>query len=593
MFGLFKKNRVTDEVVVKLMPPRRGDFAGLRSADGLPQDLYRVAAVQNTMRGRTMQESLVPCRDSVKALVAQIKKRMMDVYYVTARRFVVECRDAEGASMRRTVKIDVGSEAFAAWLQVNVRTPGENVTAQRMAAFLDGRDVPGWLVVENEERLAEGKGASASAVGREALVPGAVVLGQYRVERELGQGGMGKVFLATDTRTTIEARRRVVLKVLRMENAHDARAQAQFKKEADTLADLRNDRIAACYNSFVLGDVSVLVMEYVEGVSLDRFLAERGGTLDEETTRTLLLPIAEALDYVHTKKVYHLDVKPQNIIVRSTPKSGIRTCLLDFGIARQSRIDAMSRYTMSVEGTLQYMSPDQRMGEPPSAAMDVYSLAVTAYECLTGRLPHPHGWRRTDVVEDISPRTPFSQAVMRGVAALPERRPATCVQMVVPERLDGGTPEARVPKGRSEGEAPLKSDDAGGGGFLGGGHVHVEDGARPLDSLGKAVWNYRAMLAQSADRAASSESRRADWMRAQQARLRDLTADLARVDTDALIDFFRGVKEQIAAAKKTPDEFFAATDRLVELRAGLPESGGAILKALYASVAPCEREGKR
>lgn len=573
MFGLFeKKNRVTDDVVLKLMPAVKGDFEGLRFANDLPQELYKISIVQNTMRGQSMQVRLVPCRDTVKTLMVQIKKGQSEVYYVTPRPFVLECKDGDGALVRYTVKFDVGSPQFATWLQLCVRTPGENVTVENLAAQFDGKALPSWLTVVDSEQIAEPQpepDPEPVRTGAESLVPGAVVFGRYRIECELGEGGMGKVFLATDTETTIESRRKVVLKVLHLENAHDPKAQEQFKKEANTLAELHDDRIAACYNSRMYGDVPILVMEYVEGVSLDKYLEEHDGVLDEAETRELLLPIAEALDYAHKKGTYHLDVKPQNIIVRKTPKMGMRTCLLDFGIARRTHADGSHTRTMSVVGTLQYMSPDQHMNEPPSAAMDVYSLAVTAYECMTGRMPYPDGWKRSVRVAEIAPSTPFSRAIMKGISGLPESRPQTCVQLINPPI------EVRTPPPPPDGDRKNSG---------GGNPPPPPPPPPPLMSLKRSVEIYRMMLAQSANKVANADAERADWMRDRQARLRDLTVDLASANEEELADFFRDIRSRIAAMKSSPDDFFAATDRLVELRAGLPQADGAAWEALKESV---------
>ena len=580
MFGLFeKKNCVTDDVVLKLMPAVKGDFEGLRFENDMPQDLYMISTIQFSLRGKSEQDRLVPCRDGVKALLVRIKKGQAEVYYVRSRPFVVECKDRDGALVRSTVKFDVGDPRFANWLQLCVRTPGENVTAENLAAQFDGKALPSWLTVEGSEQIAEPQpepDPEPVRTGAESLVPGAVVFGRYHIECELGEGGMGKVFLATDAETTIEARRKVVLKVQHIENAHDPKAQEQFKKEAATLAELRDDRIAACYNSRMYGDVPILVMEYVEGVSLDKYLAERDGVLDEAETRELLMPIAEALDYAHRKNIYHLDVKPQNIIVRKTPKMGLKTCLLDFGIARRTHADGSHTRTMSVVGTLQYMSPDQHMNEPPCAAMDVYSLAVTAYECMTGCMPYPDGWKRSVRVAEIAPSTPFARAIMKGISGLPENRPATCALLVNP-------PIEVLPSPPPPSSPHPRADRAKGDG-AGKPPPPPPSPPQPLTALKRTIEIYRMMLAQSANKVANADAERADWMRDRQARLRDLTVDLASVNEGDLADFFRDIRSRIAAMKSTPDDFFAATDRLVELRAGLPKTGGVAWEALKESV---------
>lgn len=578
MFGLFrKKNGVTEDVVFKLMPATGGDFEGLRFADDVPQDLYKISDVQNTMRGQSTQSCLVPCRDTVRALRVQIRKHQAEVYYVTPRPFPLEHVDETGTRMRHTVVCDTKATSFAGWLQMHVRKPGENIGTATLSEWWKGRKLPDWLTVSGSEQIAEPEPQpEPEKGGTEALAPGAVVMGRYRIERELGQGGMGKVFLATDDMTTLATRRHVVLKVLHMEDAHDVKAQERFKKEAATLSGLSHGNIAAYYDSFMFGDVPILVMEYVEGVSLDRYLEERrDGILDEATTRELLRPIAEALDYAHQRKIYHLDVKPQNIIVRTTPKLGRRTCLVDFGIARKTQVGGMQTFTMmNTVGTPQYMSPDQYMNEVPCAAMDVYSLAVTAYECMTGKMPYPSGWKRTVVVPPIGPDTPFTHAVMRGLDGLPEKRPATCLCLIDPP-CSAVEPEPVQPKPVPVPEAdkrpspPLQPEKAK---------------EAPHADLRKTIANYRTMLAQSANKAERDDPERAAWLRGRQAQLRDITRNFAQVNERVLVDFFGTVRKHLKEAGASPEEFFAATDRLVELRAGLPQDGGAVWSAISKSV---------
>lgn len=571
MFGLFeKKNCVTDDVVLKLMPAVKGDFEGLRVVNDLPQELYKISTVQNTMRGQSTLVRLVPCRDTVKALLVQIKKGQSEVYYVRVRPFAMECGDRDGARMRYTVKFDVGSPQFATWLQLCVRTPGENITAENLAAQFDGKALPSWLMVVDREQIAEPQpepDPEPVRKGAESLVPGAEVFSRYRIECELGEGGMGKVFLATDTKANVEARRKVVLKVLHIENAYDLKAQEQFKKEAATLADLRDDRIAACYDSCMYGDVPILIMEYVEGVSLDKYLEEHDGVLGEAETKELLLPIAEALDYAHKKNTYHLDVKPQNIIVRRTPKMGLKTCLLDFGIARKAHADGSRTYTMSVSGTRQYMSPEQWNKEPFSAGMDVYSLAVTAYECLMGQLPFNDGWKKSELaqVKSIGSNSRFAEVIMRTIFRSADC-PSTCVQLINPPI----EPPPPPPK------KPVRPEN--------GGDVPPPPPPPPLMSLKRTIEIYRMMLAQSATKIANTDAERADWMRDRQARLRDLTVDLASANEEELADFFRDIKSRITAMKSIPDDFFVATDRLVELRAGLPKTGGTAWRTICDSI---------
>lgn len=259
--------------------------------------------------------------------------------------------------------------------------------------------------------------------------PGALVAGRYLVEREIGRGGMGRVFVAEDRNNeTIHSRKRVVLKILAGSGNADDAMRRRFESEANLLAGMSNDGIASCYDALMLSDgMPVLVMEYIDGKPLDEYIRDCGGRLGEDDCRELLLPIAGALDYAHEHGVFHLDVKPQNIMVRKTRSNGAATCLIDFGIATATGQDSVG----GTYGTRQYMPPES--GDDPSAAMDVYSLAVTAYECLMGEVPYPDGWRMNASVRPLPEETPFSCAVMRGLSEFPEDRPASCMELVEPD----------------------------------------------------------------------------------------------------------------------------------------------------------------
>lgn len=562
-----KGTPVAADTVVKRMSAARRDFNGVPLDDEEhPIDVYECGDVAVTEMGRTLVRRLYPCRDKVGAACVKLRKRQAEMFYVRTLPFRLEFGWKNGGRVKMTARFDRQSGALCEWLRANVTEPGRNMTANDVAALLEGRFAsdapPEWLIADGREDVAEPAPSAEPSVAD--LKPGATVFGHYRIERELGKGGQGQVFLAADTDTVVAAHSRVVLKILRCDSVCDEASLAEFIKEANTLSELRDDRIVACYWCKLLGKTPILAMEYVEGIPLDRYLAEKkDGKIGEEEARELLLPMAEALDYAHAKGIFHRDVKPQNIIVRREPKRigdrTIRTCLLDFGIAGGGHDGRRQTEFWSVRGTFQYMSPEQKMvGHRPCASMDVYSLAVTAYECVMGEMPYPGGWERDAKPAPIQSHTPFARSVMRGLEMLPERRPASCRELIDP--TPSPPPEDRA---RSPGAPPMPDD---------------------LKKLERPFMVYRQMLAQSAARCEKANPVQAGWLRDRQAALRDLAADISRADPAALVRFFEGIGGHVAAARMTAEEMFLAADRLVELRSSLPAGDGAVLQALRESI---------
>ena len=166
-------------------------------------------------------------------------------------------------------------------------------------------------------------------------------------------------------------------------------------------------------------------MDYIEGQTLDDYLAEKGKLTEDETVR-LLRPIASALDYAHGEGVVHRDVKPANVMIR---KDG-HPYILDFGIAREIQ-ETMTRVTGKLSsGTLLYMSPEQLNGDPPKPAQDVYSFAAMLYECLNGEPPFSRGNVEYQIMnkmpEPLGSHIIISGLVMQGVAKKPQDRPRNC-----------------------------------------------------------------------------------------------------------------------------------------------------------------------
>ena len=204
---------------------------------------------------------------------------------------------------------------------------------------------------------------------------------QYRLERELGRGGMGVVFLATDA--TLD--RRVAIKVVHPELAlHDAITR-RFLTEARTIARVRHPNIVAIHAAGSADGLLYYVMDEVAGESLRQRLAREGRLSTEEAAR-IVSDMASALDCARRAGVVHRDVKPENVLLDQATG---RALLADFGIARAVVADAGGSSTGQgvAVGTPVYMSPEQAAGEEIDSRSDLYALGVVAYEMLAGIRP--------------------------------------------------------------------------------------------------------------------------------------------------------------------------------------------------------------
>jgi len=256
-----------------------------------------------------------------------------------------------------------------------------------------------------------------------------LLAGRYRVVKQLGQGGMGSVWLAEDTKLDGH---KVAVKMLPSILISNKRAYNQLKAEAIVSLKLTHPNIATV-RAFEENDGNpFLVVDYIDGYTLDDYLAEKG-SLSEEETIHILKPIAAALDYAHDEGVVHRDVKPANVIVR---KDG-RPYILDFGIAREIQ-ETLTRITGKLSsGTVMYMSPEQLQGATPSVAQDVYSFAAMSYECLSGNPPFCRGQIEYQIIHNevanvLRPGR-FADLIMKGLSKDPCLRPLRCGMIICAE----------------------------------------------------------------------------------------------------------------------------------------------------------------
>jgi serine/threonine protein kinase/Tol biopolymer transport system component len=230
-------------------------------------------------------------------------------------------------------------------------------------------------------------------------------LGKFQIVAEIGQGGMGVVYRGYDP----QLKRAVAIKVLAPELTWDPRLVARFRREAQTVAALFHPNIVNIHDIREQDGIHYLVMDLISGQPLSTLIA-REGPLPPERAARIIVQLADALDYAHSRGVIHRDIKPANILVEAED----RVVLTDFGIAKAVGAEQLTM-TGVRPGTPQYMSPEQAQGKPVDGRTDVYSLGVVLYEMLTGRLPY-----RAD--------TPVN--LMRVVARTPPRPPRQWVPAI-------------------------------------------------------------------------------------------------------------------------------------------------------------------
>jgi serine/threonine-protein kinase len=244
-------------------------------------------------------------------------------------------------------------------------------------------------------------------------------LGPYKIISLLGSGGMGTVYLATDTRLD----RKVAVKVLTSDTEKNQDLLARFEKEAKAIAALSHANILAIYDVGIHQDVAYIVTEYLEGETLrDRL---RRSPLSWRKAVELATMIADALATAHSKGIIHRDLKPENIFLTTEDHAKI----LDFGLARltapaqSSDLSALQTQAQTQEGivlgTMPYMSPEQARGEKLDARTDIYSFGCVLQEMITGQ----RVFSRTSSAETIA-------------AILKEEAPRVSASVAVPQELD-------------------------------------------------------------------------------------------------------------------------------------------------------------
>ena len=288
-------------------------------------------------------------------------------------------------------------------------------------------------------------------------------IGRYKIVRELGRGAMGVVYHAIDPNIG----RPVAIKTIQLGGVRKPDEQERLRerlfREARSAGILSHPGIVTIYDVEQQGELAYIAMEYVDGPTLDQLLSEPQ-PLAPDRLFSILAQTAAALDYAHGKGIVHRDIKPANIMIAGDGTAKIT----DFGIAK---ITASEQFTMtgSIVGTPHYMSPEQVQGQPVDGRSDQFSLAVIAYEMLTGEKPYT-GEHLTTVVYKIVAEEPMAPhrvnstlggaidgALRKGLAKRADARYKTCTEFIESlERACAGAKNWKpMPRGGSLNAATL------------------------------------------------------------------------------------------------------------------------------------------
>ncbi|HXM36575.1 MAG TPA: serine/threonine-protein kinase, partial [Pyrinomonadaceae bacterium] len=227
--------------------------------------------------------------------------------------------------------------------------------------------------------------ASAPTVtGRTTGLIGVIIDGRYAIERMLGHGGMGQVFLAKDLQLHS---RPVVIKLLLDEAYKDPYMLKKFQQEMEALSRIQHPGVIGIIDSGELPDAKpFIVMEYIYGMNLRAQIRPEGMSL--ERVAEIIKQMGRALSAAHEKGIFHRDLKPENIMLQDLGHGEEMVKIIDFGIAKiKHSAIAATTATTATAGTIAYMAPEQLSAKQVSLTADIYSLGVIAYEMITGRRP--------------------------------------------------------------------------------------------------------------------------------------------------------------------------------------------------------------
>ena len=294
------------------------------------------------------------------------------------------------------------------------------------------------------------------------LVPGSYVINRYEIIAKIGSGGMADVYKAKDH----VLNRLVAIKVLKQEYSTDATFVKKFRVEAQSAAGLSHPNIVSVYDVGEDDGVYFIVMELVQGITLKNYI-DMKGKLDIREALNISVQIASGLSAAHENRIIHRDIKPQNIIMSRDGKVKVT----DFGIAK---VADSTTVTTTAAGTVHYISPEQARGGYSDERSDIYSLGITMYEMVTGRVPF-EGETNVAVAlmhiqsEMVPPRklepsipVSFEKIILKCTQKKPERRYASAKELIADLRKVLTHPDGEyvvIPGAVPEGRTIVMKDD--------------------------------------------------------------------------------------------------------------------------------------
>ena len=263
------------------------------------------------------------------------------------------------------------------------------------------------------------------------LIPGSYLINRYEIIMKIGSGGMADVYKAKDH----VLNRLVAIKVLKQEYSTDATFVKKFRVEAQSAAGLSHPNIVNVYDVGEDDGVYFIVMELVQGITLKNYI-DMKGKLDIREALNISVQIASGLSAAHENRIIHRDIKPQNIIMSRDGKVKVT----DFGIAK---VADSTTVTTTAAGTVHYISPEQARGGYSDERSDIYSLGITMYEMVTGRVPFEgetnvavalmHIQSEITPPRQLEPSIPvsFEKIILKCTQKKPERRYASARELIV------------------------------------------------------------------------------------------------------------------------------------------------------------------